>query len=221
MFTGIVVAQGEVVTLEVCGARAAGGAGPRGTGPGGAGGDVALVIDASGLGAGRLAVGDSVSVEGVCLTATRIEGGGTRFGADVSIETLSKTTLGALVPGAKVNLEPALRAGDALGGHLVSGHVDGIGVLAAREPDARSWRFTFELPSALMRYVAPKGSICLNGVSLTVNAVMGDRFEVNLIPHTLEVTTLGQLVVGARVNVEVDLVARYLERLLSASGRLA
>lgn len=198
MFTGIVIAQGRIVGREELG------------------GDVALTIEAPAL-LGRLAVGDSVSVEGTCLTATRIEGA--RFGADVSIETLSKTTLGALKPGARVNLEPALRAGDALGGHLVSGHVDGVGTVVAIEPDARSRRLTFELPPALMRYVAAKGSISINGVSLTVNAVTGCRFEVNLIPHTLEATTLGELAIGARVNAEVDLIARYLERLLSASGR--
>jgi len=193
MFTGIVVAQGQVVERAE------------------RGGDLTLLIEAPAL-AGRLGLGDSVSVEGVCLTVTRLEGA--RFAADLSAETLSKTTLGALATGAWVNLEPALRAGDALGGHLVSGHVDAVGTVAAIVPDARSQRFTFELPAALMRYVAPKGSICINGVSLTVNGVAGTRFDVNLIPHTLEVTTLGTLAVGRQVNVEIDLIARYLERLM-------
>jgi riboflavin synthase len=194
MFTGIIVAQGTVLARID------------------RGGDLEISIDAPAL-VGRLALGDSISVEGVCLTATRIIEGG-RFAADVSGETLSKTTLGELEVGARVNLEPSLRAGDALGGHLVSGHVDAVATVAALVADARSWRFTFELPAPLMRYVAPKGSICVNGVSLTVNGVGGNRFDVNIIPHTFEVTTLGGLAVGARVNVEIDLIARYLERLL-------
>ena len=159
----------------------------------------------------RIAVGDSVSVQGVCLTVTRKEG--TRFFADVSRETMAKTTLGALRAGSKVNLEPSLRAGDALGGHRVSGHVDAVGKLRMLAPDARSWRMEFELPGALMRFVAPKGSICVNGVSLTVNKVDGRRFDVNIIPHTLEVTTLGELESGGGVNIEIDVIARYLERL--------
>ncbi|HLW25598.1 MAG TPA: riboflavin synthase [Steroidobacteraceae bacterium] len=201
MFTGIIVAQGTVL------ARAD------------RGGDLALAIGtpapavAPAL-AGRLGVGDSISVEGVCLTATRVEAD--RFEADVSGETLGKTTLGGLEVGSHVNLEPSLRAGDALGGHWVSGHVDAVGTVASLASDARSRRLVFELPAELMRFVAPKGSICVNGVSLTVNGVAGNRFDVNIIPHTLEVTTLGALQVGARVNVEIDLVARYLERLLSA-----
>jgi riboflavin synthase len=139
---------------------------------------------------------------------------GTAFHADVSRETLSKTTLGGLNAGSRVNLEPSLRAGDALGGHLVSGHVDAVGRLTAAQQDARSWRLEFELPAALMRFVAPKGSICLDGVSLTVNQVGGRRFDVNIIPHTREVTTLGELVVDAGVNVEIDTIARYIDRLL-------
>jgi riboflavin synthase len=201
MFTGIIVAQGTVLSRAD------------------RGGDLALAIGtpASAVApalAGRLAVGDSISVEGVCLTATRVEPG--RFEADVSGETLGKTTLGALEVGSRVNLEPSLRAGDALGGHWVSGHVDAVGTVAALASDARSRRLVFELPAELMRFVAPKGSICINGVSLTVNGVAGNRFDVNIIPHTLEVTTLGALELGARVNVEIDLVARYLERLMSA-----
>ncbi len=161
---------------------------------------------------GRMSLGDSVSVQGVCLTVTRLVG--PVFHADVSRETLAKTTLGMLKLGARVNLEPSLRAGDPLGGHLVSGHVDAVGTVAAMNADARSWRLQFELPAPLMRYVAPKGSICIDGVSLTVNEVSGQRFDVNIIPHTHEVTSLGELRIGAGVNIEIDVIARYLDRLL-------
>jgi riboflavin synthase len=179
------------------------------------GGDLELGIEAGALDLKRIAVGDSVSVSGACLTATRIDGG--VFHADVSRETLDKTTLGTFAPGRRVNLEPSLRAGDPLGGHLVSGHVDAVGTLVDLVRDARSWRLRFELPQALMRYVAPKGSICIDGVSLTVNEVAGRCFEVNIIPHTHEVTTLGELAVGGGANIEIDLVARYLERLVAKS----
>jgi riboflavin synthase len=128
---------------------------------------------------------------------------------------MAKTTLGALALGSRVNLEPSLRAGDALGGHLVSGHVDAVGRVLALASDARSWRYTFEVPPGLARFVAPKGSICLNGVSLTVNGVRGGEFDVNIIPHTHRATTLGELQVGDGVNVEIDVIARYLDRLLS------
>jgi riboflavin synthase len=195
MFTGIIVATGRVTSLTE------------------KGGDLELVIDAAGLDVARIALGDSVSVQGVCLTVTRMEG--TRFHADVSRETMTKTTLGNLDSGSKVNLEPSLRAGDALGGHWVSGHVDAVGKLEALVQDARSWRLEFELPASLMRFVAPKGSICVNGVSLTVNKVDGRRFDVNIIPHTLNVTTLGELKVGDGVNIEIDVIARYLERLMT------
>ena len=194
MFTGIIVSTGRVVSLQE------------------KEGDLELVVDAEALGVERHGVGDSVSVQGVCLTVTRREG--TRFHADVSRETMSKTTLGALGLGSKVNLEPSLRAGDALGGHWVSGHVDAVGTLAVLAPDARSWRLEFELPAALMRFVAPKGSICVDGVSLTVNSAAGRRFGVNIIPHTLQVTTLGEIRVGGGANVEIDVIARYLERLM-------
>jgi len=194
MFTGIIVATGHVVSIID------------------RGGDLELKIDAASLDVKRIAVGDSVSVEGVCLTATRLEG--TVLYADVSSETMSKTTLGGLRQGARVNLEPSLRAGDPLGGHLVSGHVDAVGTLTAVAQDARSRRMQFELPAPLMRYVAPKGSICVNGVSLTVNEVDGRRFDVNIIPHTHEATTLGDLRTGAGVNIEIDVIARYIERLL-------
>jgi riboflavin synthase len=142
----------------------------------------------------------------------------TRFYADVSRETMAKTTLGTLSPGSRVNLEPSLRAGDALGGHLVSGHVDAVGTLRSLVQDARSWRLQFELPPSLMRFVAPKGSICVNGVSLTVNEVEGRRFEVNIIPHTFQVTTLGEMKIDDGVNIEIDVIARYLERLMTKTG---
>ena len=193
MFTGIVLATGRLVAAVA------------------KGGDLELGIDAAALGPGRLAVGDSVSVEGVCLTVTRLDGA--VFYADVSRETLAKTTLGTLKRGARVNLEPSLRAGDPLGGHLVSGHVDAVGTLISAQEDARSWRLQFELPVALMRYVAPKGSICVSGVSLTVNEVGGRRFDVNIIPRTRQATTLGELRAGAMANIEIDTIARYLERL--------
>jgi riboflavin synthase len=196
MFTGIIIATGRVVSIEETG------------------GDLELQIDAGALEA-RLGIGDSVSVQGVCLTVTRLEGA--RFCADVSRETMAKTTLGTLGRGSRVNLEPSLRAGDALGGHMVSGHVDAVGRLTEAHQDGRSWRMEFELPAALMRFVASKGSICINGVSLTVNQVGGRRFDVNIIPHTREVTTLGELVIDAGVNIEIDVIARYLERLMAKS----
>jgi riboflavin synthase len=197
MFTGIILAKGRVISLEE------------------RGGDLELGVAAEGLDVARMSLGDSVCVQGVCLTVTRKES--SCFFADVSRETLSKTTLGSLQAGSNVNLEPSLRAGDALGGHLVSGHVDAVGHLVRIEQDARSWRLEFELPAALARFVAAKGSICLNGVSLTVNAVEGRRFDVNIIPHTHAVTTLGELRVGDGVNVEIDVVARYLDRLIGAN----
>ena len=180
------------------------------------GGDLDLGIDAGGLDASRLGIGDSICVQGACLTVTRQQAG--VFHADVSRETLAKTMLGSLKVGSHVNLEPSLRAGDALGGHMVSGHVDTLGVLRRLEQDARSWRMEFELPADLMRFVAPKGSICVNGVSLTVNKVEDRRFDVNIIPHTHQVTTLGELRVGDSVNIEIDVVARYLERLMTKNG---
>jgi riboflavin synthase len=193
MFTGIVETTGRLARIE-----------PRG-------GDVRLVIDAGNLGLDDVGIGDSIAVSGVCLTAIRIDG--TAFAVDVSTETLSRTSLGALGIGARVNLEKALRLSDRLGGHLVSGHVDGLGRVVAIEPDARSQRWTFELPPELARYAAPKGSIAIDGVSLTVNEVEGARFGVNLIPHTIDVTTLGDRRAGDTVNIEVDMIMRYVERL--------
>jgi riboflavin synthase len=195
MFTGIIIATGRVTSTVATG------------------GDLELGIDAAELDLGRIALGDSISVQGACLTVTRKEG--SCFYADVSRETMAKTTLGALRAGSRVNLEPSLRAGDALGGHWVSGHVDAVGKLATLVQDARSWRLEFELPVFLMRFVAAKGSICIDGVSLTVNHVGDRRFDVNIIPHTLKATTLGELKVGDGVNIEIDVVARYLDRLMT------
>jgi riboflavin synthase len=175
------------------------------------GGDLRLVIDSSGLDLGSTRVGDSIAVSGVCLTVTEIAAH--KFATDVSRETLTLTTLNKLAPRSRVNLELALKAGEPIGGHLVSGHIDGLGRLISRRGDARSQRFEFEVDGPLARYVARKGSICIDGVSLTINDVGGARFGVNLIPHTLEVTTLGDLAAGGHVNIEVDLIARYLERL--------
>jgi riboflavin synthase len=197
LFTGIVQAVGSIRELRQ------------------KGGDVELVLDTGALDLSGTAIGDSISVSGACLTVTRLEPGA--FAADVSRETLEKTTLGALQAGSHVNLEPALRAGQALGGHYVTGHVDGTARVLDIGEDARSWRVRFEVTAALERYIAPKGSVTIDGVSLTVNEVDGRRFGVNLIPHTLEVTTLGELVPGSVVNLEVDIIARYLERLVAAS----
>jgi len=159
-------------------------------------------------------IGDSIAVNGCCLTVSELMDDG--FRADVSSETLACTTLGSLAVGDRINLEGALRAASALGGHLVSGHVDGLATLVARRTDERSLRLRLRAPLELARYIAPKGSVTIDGVSLTVNTVEGAYFDVNLIPHTLEVTTLGELAPGDAVNLEVDLIARYLERLLVA-----
>ncbi len=175
------------------------------------GGDVRLLI-AHHLDPVRLSIGDSVCVQGCCLTATHVQG--RTFAADVSRETLALTTLGELTAGAAVNLELALRAGDPLGGHLMSGHVDGVAQVLSISADARSQRLLIGVPAPLSRYLAPKGSIAVDGVSLTINEVEGTRFGVNIIPHTQAVTTFGDLTVGTRVNLEVDQLARYLERLM-------
>jgi len=193
MFTGIIEAVGHIGRITE------------------AGGDRRMRFEAPGYLAGTQ-LGDSIAVNGVCLTA--IDCGPNHFDADLSAETLSLTTAGAWAAGTAVNLERALTPSKPLGGHLVSGHVDGVGRLLERSEDARSWRFRFEAPAALARYIARKGSICIDGVSLTVNDVEGSRFGVNIIPHTLSHTTLGGLAAGDPVNLEVDLVARYLERLL-------
>jgi riboflavin synthase len=199
MFTGIVQDVGKVASLE---ARA---------------GDVRLAIRVAAMDLSRIAVGDSICVQGCCVTAISLTGD--VFEADLSRETLSLTTLGSLAVGSGVNLEPALRAGDPLGGHLVSGHVDGLGTVVSQSIDGRSTRVVIEAPAELARFIARKGSITVNGVSLTVNDVDGARFGVNLIPHTLEVTTLRGLAPGTAVNLEIDQVARYVERLVACQAK--
>jgi riboflavin synthase len=193
MFTGIVQAVGRVQALT-----------PRA-------GDVELLIDTGALSLAGVALGDSIAVSGACLTVTRLDAHA--FAADVSTETLSCTTLGMLAVGSPVNLEKALRAGDALGGHYVTGHVDAVATVVALARDARSLRVSIEVPPRLARYVAAKGSVTIEGTSLTVNEVDGCVFGVNLIPHTQEVTTLGSLTLGQSVNFEVDIIARYVERM--------
>lgn len=200
MFTGIVQEIGTVAAAEL----RSGAEGAR---------DLRLEIAYASIASDRLNLGDSICVDGVCLTVA--ERRPSAFIADVSAETLNVTTLGGRGIGARVNLEPALRAGDSLGGHWVSGHVDGIAEVLSTIEDARSLRVELSAPRALARYIARKGSVTLDGVSLTVNAVDGDKFSINLIPHTLEVTTLGSLKPGARLNLEIDLLARYVERLNS------
>jgi riboflavin synthase len=195
MFTGIIQAQGSITALER------------------RGGDVRLSVQSTGLPFASYEIGESIAVNGVCLTAVVLRDDG--FDTDVSVETLDVTNLGRLGVGSPVNLEPSLALGDRLGGHLVSGHVDCLGTVRRVESDARSVRLEIEMPAELARYVAKKGSVTVDGVSLTVNAVAGTVFEVNIIPHTAEVTIIGDYAVGSTVNIEVDLLARYLERLLS------
>jgi riboflavin synthase len=177
------------------------------------GGDLRLNVAAPDLDLSDVAPGDSIAVSGCCLTVVAREGDALAF--DVSNESLLLTTLGSLREGDAVNLEKAMRLSDRLGGHLVSGHIDGLGTLVAVEPDARSQRWRIEVPPALSRYIAAKGSICVDGVSLTVNAAEDGRFDVNLIPHTVAVTTFRDRRVGDRVNLEVDMLARHVERLLA------
>ena len=176
------------------------------------GGDCRLVIHTGDLSLETCSTGDSISVSGACLTMLDPEPH--RFSADVSQETLSLTILGGVEAGGEVNLELAMGLEDRMGGHMVTGHVDGLAKLVSRHEDARSERFEFEVPAQLAKYVARKGSVCIDGVSLTVNGVDGKRFDVCLIPHTMEITTLGRLQPGDAVNLEVDLIARYLERLM-------
>jgi len=194
MFTGIVEALGSVVSLEQ------------------RGGDVRLTIETGSLDISDVQLGDSIAVNGVCLTVVALPGNG--FVADVSQETLDFTTAGQWQAGSPVNLERALMAQSRLGGHIVSGHVDGVGEVVSRHPDARSERFRLRAPAALARYIAHKGSITVDGVSLTVNKVEGAEFELNIIPHTQAVTVIGNYQPGTPVNLEVDVIARYLERLL-------
>lgn len=194
MFTGIIQAIGSVKALE---AR---------------GGDVRLHIATGGLDIADWQLGDSIAANGVCLTAIELPGNG--YIADVSSETLSLTTIGQWQAGTPVNLEPAMLPETRFGGHIVSGHVDGIGEVISREPDARSERFRIRAPAALAKYIARKGSVAVDGTSLTVNRAEGNEFEINIVPHTLEHTIIGTYQPGTRVNLEVDVVARYLERLL-------
>ncbi|MGH8739084.1 MAG: riboflavin synthase [Burkholderiales bacterium] len=200
MFTGIVQAVGTIESLTPLEDEMRGGA--------------RLTVDAGGLDLSDVGRGDSVCVQGACLTVIGIAHG--RLSFDVSRETLDCTT--GLVHPAKVNLETSLGLGDKLGGHLVTGHVDGVGEVLAFDPAGESILLRLRAPAGLEKYVARKGSICVDGVSLTVNRAEGDTFEVNLIPHTLAVTTLARLAPGARVNLEVDLIARYVERVLSTAG---
>lgn len=198
MFTGIVTDLGRVREIEAPGAdRPA---------------DRRFVFQTA-YDTSEIAIGASIACSGACLTV--IETGPDCFAVEASAETLSKTTLGGWVAGTAVNLERALRLGDELGGHLVSGHVDGLATLVSTRPEGGSTRLLFEAPEALARFIASKGSVTLDGVSLTVNEVEGRRFGVNIIPHTAEVTTLGRLGPGDRVNLEIDLLARYVQRLLN------
>jgi riboflavin synthase len=171
-----------------------------------------------GYAAETIAIGASIACDGACLTAVEVAptGQGSRFTVDVSNETLAKTTLGEWQPGRRVNLERALKAGEELGGHIVAGHVDGVGIIMDIRPDGESQRFWVEVPAELARYLAPKGSVALDGISLTVNEVAGARFGINLIPHSLTHTTLGARRAGDRVNLEVDLIARYVARLIES-----
>ena len=194
MFTGIISAIGDITNLEE---RA---------------GDARLTIRTGNLSLTDVQLGDSIACNGACLTVIELTSQG--FVADVSVETLNLTTIGNWQTGSRINLEKAMRATDRLGGHIVSGHIDGIGEVVALEEDARSWRFRIRVPREIAKYIAHKGSITLDGTSLTVNIVDGAEFELNIIPHTMTHTVMGDYKIGSKVNLEVDLVARYLERLL-------
>ena len=194
MFTGIIQAVGSIASIKDIG------------------GDKRVRLNTSDLPLENVELGDSIAVSGVCLTVIEKHADG--FSADVSGETISRTGLGRLKKDSAVNLEKAVTPTTALGGHLVSGHVDGVGEVINRQADARSIRFSVRAPSSLARYIAEKGSVCVDGISLTVNAVGGDVFELNIVPHTLDKTTMANFSVGTQVNIEVDIIARYLERLL-------
>jgi riboflavin synthase len=198
MFTGIILGVGKIIAIQA------------------QGGDCRLSINTGKLSLEDAALGDSIAVNGVCLTA--VELGSRYFCADVSNETLARTTLIHAQVGMQVNLELALTPNTRLGGHIVSGHVDGIAKVIEKTADGRSVRFKFKAPDALAKYIAEKGSICINGISLTVNNVDGAVFSVNIVPHTLQETTLGNTAVGANVNLEVDLLARYMERLMKGEA---
>lgn len=193
MFTGLIQAKGSIKTIEAVG------------------GDKRLLIHSADLPLADVELGASIAINGVCLTVVEFIDCG--FWMDVSNETLALTTLGDLQEGSSVNLEKSLTPSSSLGGHLVSGHVDGVGEIVERYEDARSWRFAIRSPEPLAKYIAQKGSICVDGTSLTVNAVSGTVFELNIIPHTFDETLFGDYQVGSRVNLEVDVIARYLERM--------
>ena len=199
MFTGLVEGVGTLAARET------------------RGGDARLTVDVGTLAFERVQLGESISVNGVCLTVVAFDTG--HFEADASNETLALTTLGALPLGHALNLERAMRPDDRLGGHLVSGHVDGVGQVLRVSDDARAQRWTFTAPKPLLRYIAQKGSICVDGVSLTVNAVDDAGFEVALVPHTIAHTAFARTTIGDAVNLEVDLVARYVERLLTTRDK--
>lgn len=199
MFTGIIEGVGRLAARDTLG------------------GDVRFTFDVGTLPFENVEMGESIAINGVCLTV--IAHDATRFQADASTETLGLTTLGQLAVGAVINLERAMRPTDRLGGHLVSGHVDGLGQVLSVHDDARAQRWRFAAPAALLRYIAKKGSICVDGVSLTVNEVDEQGFEVALIPHTVANTAFAATAVGSAVNLEIDLVARYVERLLGAGAR--
>ena len=194
MFTGIVEAVGQVVAVE-----------PKG-------GDVRLRISSGKLDLADVQLGDSIATNGVCLTVVELPGDG--YWADVSVETLNHTTVGSWQQGRRVNLEKALTPSSRLGGHIVSGHVDGVGTIVSQHSDARAERFRVQAPAALAKYIAHKGSITVDGTSLTVNAIEGDQFELAIVPHTMAETIFEQYRIGTEVNLEVDVIARYLERLL-------
>ncbi len=194
MFTGIIEACGEIAAVKS------------------QGGDCRLRINAGGLDMSDVKLGDSIATDGVCLTVVKFDS--RSFEMDVSAETLAKTSLGDFKAGRKVNLEKAMQPSARLGGHIVSGHVDGVGTIESRQLVGESLRFHVRVPDALAKYIAIKGSVCIDGVSLTVNNVEGAVFEINIIPHTADMTTIGEYQAGRRVNIEVDIIARYLERLL-------
>ncbi len=194
MFTGIIDACGEITTLE------------------NQGGDCRLCINAGGLDMSDVKLGDSIATDGVCLTVVKFDSNS--FEMDVSVESLAKTTLAEFKAGRKVNLEKAMQLSARLGGHIVSGHVDGVGCITSRQWVGESLRFSVRVPDVLAKYIAIKGSVCIDGVSLTVNNVAGAVFDINVIPHTADITTIGDYQAGRKVNIEVDIVARYLERLL-------
>jgi riboflavin synthase len=198
MFTGLIEGMGTLLRTEKLGA------------------DAKMVIKAHNS-LQDLVLGESISVDGACLTVAAFQGN--TFTADVSAETLSRTTLGRKPAGSHLNLERALRLGDRLGGHLVSGHVDGLGVLLDRVRDGRSWRLIFGVAAELAHYIVGKGSVAINGISLTVNVAEADRFDVNIVPHTAQETTVAELQIGDEVNIETDIIGKYVERMLAGWQR--